>query len=74
MLHAVAQGKKECVKFLIERGANKNAVDNQRCSALHYAAIHNHVSCAKLLLEEGLNIELADECQTTSLHTAGEVD
>lgn len=53
---AARYGGVECVKLLLERGANVNAVDNYRCTALMCAAASGRVECVKLLLDAGADV------------------
>ena len=51
-LHKAAQhGSYECIKYLIENGANIKIVDENLKSALHHAAENGHLECVKALLQ-----------------------
>ncbi len=39
------------VRFLLEKGANKTAVDQAKMTPLHHACMTNADSCARVLLE-----------------------
>ena len=39
-------------------------------TALHAAALHDHLSCVELLLNHGASIDFTDENCTTALHIA----
>lgn len=48
---AVGYGELECAKLLIEAGAKLDLVDNNKNTALHYAAGYGQADGVKLLLE-----------------------
>jgi CheY-like chemotaxis protein len=54
MLHAAAKGgQEEIVRFLLQRGADVNAITINRLSPLWMAASGPHVAVMRLLLEQG---------------------
>ncbi|ORX55907.1 hypothetical protein BCR36DRAFT_581063 [Piromyces finnis] len=72
-LHQAAQrGLFEAVKNLIlSNKANANDKDEQNCSALHWAAINNHLEVAKFLLIHGARVdEKGGDLMATPLHWA----
>ena len=50
---AAAVGFTDCVKMLIRNGADVNAVDGGKKTALHRAARFGHVDVAKVLIQNG---------------------
>lgn len=55
LIFASAEGKINCVKKLIEHGADLNAVNLKGNTALCYAARYNYYKIVKLLIENGAN-------------------
>jgi ankyrin repeat protein len=53
ILYASDYGQREIIQFLIEQGADVNAVDKHKISALLAAIWEGHGECVKLLLEKG---------------------
>jgi len=51
LYHACERGKIDCVKLLLNFGANPNLLDVDRCSPLHMATFQNHIDIVKLLLD-----------------------
>lgn len=61
----------DCVKTLLENGANVNARDGTLgYTPLHYAALYGNPECARLLLDHGaeINIEGVDELLADEVH------
>ncbi|CAI5459144.1 unnamed protein product [Closterium sp. Yama58-4] len=56
LLWAVQAGNEELVRLLLTNGADINATDAHRCSALHYACSTGHRGIIKLLLVAGANM------------------
>ena len=52
--------------MLIQNGADVNAVDKDKWTALHYAAQNGHVDVVKVLLQNGANVNAVDEQNTDS--------
>ncbi len=74
-LHAVAQrGSTEIGAYLIDNGADIEALDNRRRTPLHIACTWDNVDVAKLLVENGANLEALDESGRTPLHLACQWD
>ncbi|NXB16340.1 ASB13 protein, partial [Rhagologus leucostigma] len=62
-------GSPECVRLLIEVGANLEAHDCHFGTPLHVACAREHLDCAKLLLQAGANVNAA-KLHETALHHA----
>ncbi|EFJ41602.1 hypothetical protein VOLCADRAFT_36100, partial [Volvox carteri f. nagariensis] len=52
-LHAAAYGDVDVMRLLLDEGADVNAVDAQRETALHLACVGRHVEAARLLTKYG---------------------
>ncbi|GAB1311956.1 hypothetical protein MFIFM68171_02166 [Madurella fahalii] len=57
-------------EFALSQKALLNAVDGQRRTPLHYAAMANNVSTMKQLLDLGTDVNLRDDNGKTALHEA----
>jgi ankyrin repeat protein len=68
--HAVTYRKIEVVEFLIEHGADVNAIDWTGMTPLHIAAVMNRIAEAKALVRAGANVEAADKFGDRPLHSA----
>jgi hypothetical protein len=62
------------VKYLIELGANVNAVGPKGRTALHYAATGGNAELCKLLINAGANETIPDEEGRTPLNVSKEFD
>ena len=78
-LHAAcSDGHFEIAKFLLERGAKVNAVNNDGetpfylCAASSCWVEEGHLACMQLLRENGANVEMADTRGKTPEAAAGE--
>ncbi|MBL0871502.1 MAG: ankyrin repeat domain-containing protein [Phycisphaerales bacterium] len=67
LFRAAESGSSQCVRLLIERGANINARDNRGCSAMHSAA---SIEVMRELMRAGLSIDDADMYGSTPLDNA----
>ncbi|KAL6788157.1 ankyrin repeat-containing domain protein [Trichoderma sp. SZMC 28012] len=71
LIFAVAKGKKDVVKMLIDKGANLEArCSNNRETALIIAAQEGRTSIIRILLENDAKIEARDVLGTTPLNWA----
>ena len=55
-MYAAQEGHEEILRLLLENGADVNAKDRSKKTALHMAADKGHVSTLKLLLKNGADI------------------
>ena len=67
LINAASYERLAVLKFLIEKGANINAVDNYGYTALHMASDHNDVKIASALLESGAEVNIRDMNGNTPL-------
>ena len=56
LMYAACQGHEEVVKKLILSGANPGMQDRYHDTALHFAAIYNHIQCGIFLAEAGASV------------------
>lgn len=63
-------GYPKIIEMLINAGANINAVDNDKDTALHIAAIKGAVSSVKELLLHGANIKAENNAEKTPFDVA----
>ncbi len=68
--HAVTYRKLAVVEFLIEHGADVNAIDWTGMTPLHIAATMNQIAVAKALVRAGADVEAADKFGDRPLHSA----
>lgn len=67
---AAQDGHLEAVNLLLEYGANINARDYHKWTALHHAACEGHAEVVKRLIEAGVDINATDLIGYTALHRA----
>lgn len=70
LVWASEMGSTECVKILLQAGANPNKFEYDGWSALHWAARNGHVEVLKLLLDYGALIDPTDSAGHTPLDWA----
>lgn len=70
LMIAVYKEDYDMVKYLLDKGANPNAVNNEKKTALMIANDEGNNNIAKLLIEQGANINTQDEDGCTALMTA----
>lgn len=79
--YAADYGQKEVIQYLIQKGANVNAIDKHGISVLLAAIWEGHTECVKLILESGADkngktpqgesyIEAAEKTEIKKLLTA----
>jgi ankyrin repeat protein len=70
-LHCAAyRGNDEMVDFLLENGADGNAITNNGSTALHLATERGNRKSMKLLLSRHVNVQVANEKGATGLQVA----
>jgi ankyrin repeat protein len=71
-LHATLfeEGHIEVAKLLIERGADVNALDEEKWTPLHFASRFGHLDVAKWLLAHGASVNSQKKDGWTPLHSA----
>mgnify|MGYP002388348122 FL=1 len=70
LLDAAVGGRLEEIRFLLDRGANINAVGVNLCTPLHYASHNGHHQCVELLLDRRADINAVSYDNNTPLHYA----
>ena len=68
--YAVVHGHLECVKNLVETGANINEKDDDDKTPLHYAAVGGRLECMEFLISNGSKIDEKDIYGRTPLYYA----
>lgn len=58
------------VDYLLRHGADVNAVDRGRSTALHWACVHHDVDLVRLLIHHGADVNARDALEQTALHKA----
>jgi hypothetical protein len=61
LIVSAAIGHVEMVKFLLENGADKDAVDCYKRTALHHAALEGHLDVVQALVKAGASAQLLDK-------------
>lgn len=59
VFHAAAEGHAECLKALLESGAQSDILDEKGLSAMYYAAWEGHLECMQLLSAAGGGLGIA---------------
>lgn len=67
---AAGNGHEETVRLLLKLGADIDAVDEMKDTALNYAIQGGHLNIVKLLLEEGATLTRLNKYDETPLHDA----
>ena len=68
-LHWACRGRStDIVAYLIEKGADANALDNNQTAPLHSLAVRNLTEAAELLISKGAEISILDYVNQTPLH------
>jgi ankyrin repeat protein len=74
LIFAANNGHVDCVRYLLERGANIDDRSNNGKSSLLWAARWGHVEVVRLLLEYGANSSIQDRDGLTVLMNAVQAD
>jgi hypothetical protein len=72
LIWASEQGSTECVKILLEAGANPDNFEWDGWSSLHWAARNGHVEVVKLLIDHGATLDHKDSKGNTPLEWAAD--
>ncbi|AGJ98777.1 Ankyrin repeat domain protein [Wolbachia endosymbiont of Drosophila simulans wNo] len=67
---AIRYGHKEVAEFLLNEGANINALERRKWTPLHTAVKSGKMEVAELLLDRGANVNAVDNLDMTPLHFA----
>ena len=70
LINAATNGDIKNVRELIESGANVDAKDDWRFTALHWAAWYGKVDIARVLIENGVHVDATNNDGWTALHWA----
>ncbi|MBW5397594.1 ankyrin repeat domain-containing protein, partial [Brachyspira pilosicoli] len=70
LMIAVYKEDYDMVKYLLDKGANPNASNNENKTALMIAIANNNFDISKLLIQQGANINTQDEYGYTALMRA----
>ena len=84
IIRAAHNGHLHTVRFLIEHGADVNAIDMGDNTAIHWAAMRGHVEIVKYLLQQGADktlrnkqdkmpVDLCQPCWSNSYRFAREL-
>ncbi len=66
--YAVASGRKDIVRLLVDHGADLDAPDPQGMAPLLEAIAHRNADCTRLLIEHGANVNVVDPAGWTPAH------
>eukprot|EP01137_Pigoraptor_chileana_P011401 Opistho-2@62209 len=64
----------ELIDLLLNRGADVNANDNRRWTALHFASVYGHIDVVTLLLDRGADVNAVTTSRSSALHIASRND
>ncbi|CAI6101215.1 unnamed protein product [Clonostachys chloroleuca] len=67
LLWAADRGHEETLGMLLDKGANINAVDNRKMTALHLAIKGGHRGVISVLIQKGARVDLKDDSGSTPL-------
>jgi len=73
LMYAARQGCTECVRYLIEGGANPSAADPENTTALQYALLSMNFDAAKLIIEGGAEVNRWDWWGRSHLYALADV-
>lgn len=70
LIEAARQGNTQIVEYLMEKTIDINALENDRCGALHYAIRNGHIQTALSLIDHKANINYLDPLGCSPLYYA----
>jgi len=70
LMWAAMYGHRNCVDYLLSKGANVNARTKSMWTALHWAVTNEHTACAESLIKAGADTSLTDKRGETALDFA----
>lgn len=70
LLLAAGKGSIECIDFLLQKGAQINAKDDDKLTPLHHAAKAGRVHCLRYMIEQGAKLNATTDDGSTALHLA----
>ncbi|KAJ8924864.1 hypothetical protein NQ315_001019, partial [Exocentrus adspersus] len=70
LMYACMYRNWECVKYLLQKGANPNLVNDKLQTALHMACVQNSVRCAFELIHKGAKLNVRDAFDNSPLSIA----
>ena len=70
LMTAAYNGRLDICRFLIDKGAQVNALDWNKRTPLHWAAIHGSVEIVRLLCDHGTDVKLKNTAGWRPLHYA----
>uniref|UniRef100_J3MG81 S-acyltransferase n=1 Tax=Oryza brachyantha TaxID=4533 RepID=J3MG81_ORYBR len=69
---AALNNRVAAAQYILEHGADVNAVDHTGQTALHWSAVRGHIQVAELLLKEGAKVDVADLYGYQATHVAAQ--
>jgi ankyrin repeat protein len=70
---AIENGESDCLRLLIDAGANVNA-EHDKYSVLHLAANNDNFDAVQMLIEAGALVNAQNQYGATPLHSAAEMN
>ncbi|KAK4912448.1 phosphate system positive regulatory protein pho81, partial [Elasticomyces elasticus] len=67
LFHAASEGQVECLKTLLENGADAAALDEKGLTATYYATWEGHLECMDLLWDRTTNLSVSQPYQSNIL-------
>jgi len=68
--YAAMMGRVEVMKYMIEKGANINHVNNTGSTPLHAGSLNGYGTCMELLIDKGADINFKNKYGYTPLNYA----
>ncbi|XP_020149687.1 protein S-acyltransferase 24 [Aegilops tauschii subsp. strangulata] len=69
---AALNNRVAAAQYILEHGADVNAIDHTGQTALHWSAVRGHIQVAELLLKEGAKVDAADLYGYQTTHVAAQ--